>query len=73
MTNRIKPETRPYTDTFRRIRINPPTAPPTVDSTSKTPDTIPNPASIIPARNSGEYQNLCISGGCGVIAAAFSN
>jgi hypothetical protein len=62
-----------YTDTLRRIRMNPPTAPPTVDSTSRNPDNIPNPISIIPARNSGEYQNLFVSGGCGAIAAAFSN
>src|ERR1700681_3757362 len=67
------PGNNPYADTLRRIRINPPTAPPTVDSTSRIPDSIPNPTSIMPARNSGEYQNLCISGGCGVIVAAFSN
>src|SRR5207302_354858 len=60
------------TDTLRRIRTNPPTAPPTVDSNSRIPETIANPVNINPARNSDENQSLLTSGGCGAIADAFS-
>ena len=68
-----RPATRKlaYTAAFRRVRKNPPTAPPTVESTSRIPDSIANPASIIPARTSGEYRNRTTSGGCGAVAEAF--